>query len=52
MVNVGVLDRLIEHKVVGCNLAALGVVSLTNVAVVGLGGIGLSLGMTGALLGG
>ena len=48
MVNGGVLDRLIEHKVVGCDLAALDVVSLMNVAVVGLGGIGSRLGMMGA----
>ena len=52
MVNGGVLDRSIEHKVVGRNLAALGVVSLTNVAIMGLGGIGRSLGMVGALLDG
>ena len=47
MVNGGVLDRSIEHMVVGRDLAALGIVSLTNVAVVGLGGIGSSLGMAG-----
>ena len=52
MVNGGVLDRLIEHKVVGRDSAALGIVSLTNVTVVGLGGIGWSLGMVGALLDG
>ena len=40
----------LEDKVVGCNLAALDVVLLMNVAIVGLGGIGLSLGMAGALL--
>ena len=52
MVNRGVLDRLIEHRVVGRDSAALGVVSLTNVVVVGLGRIGSSLGMAGALLDG
>ena len=48
----GLLDGLIalelKDKVVGCNSEALGIVSLTNVAVVGLGGIGSSLGMAGA----
>ena len=48
----GLLDGSImlefEDKVVGCDLAALGVILLTNVAVVGLGGIGSSLGMVGA----
>ena len=52
----GLLDGSIalelEDKVVGRNLVALGVVSLTNMAVVGLGGIGWSLGMVGALLDG
>ena len=47
-----VLNHLIklgfENKVVECNLAALCVVSLTNVAVVGLGRIGSSLDMVGA----
>ena len=52
MVNGGVLDRSIEHRVVGRDSAALGVVSLTNVAVVGLGGIGSRLGMAGPLLDG
>ena len=48
----GLLDGSImlefEDKVVGCDSAALGVILLTNVAVVGLGGIGSSLGMVGA----
>ena len=52
----GVLDRSIElgieNKGVECDLVALGVISLTNVAVLGLGGIGLSSGMVGALLDG
>ena len=56
MVNGGVLNRSItlgfEHKVVGRDSAALGVISLMNVAIVGLGGIGSSLGMVGALLDG
>ena len=47
-----VLDRLIElgfeNKVVECNLADLGIVLLTNVAIVGLGGIGSSLDMVRA----
>ena len=42
----------IENKGVAHDLAALGVVSLTNMAVLGLGGIGSSLGMVGALLDG
>ena len=41
-----------ENKGVERDLAALGVVSLTNVAVLGLGGIGSSSGMVGALLDG
>ena len=52
----GVLDRSIElgfeSEVVGRDSVALGVVSLTNVAVLGLGGIGSSSGMVGALLDG
>ena len=52
----GLLDGSIvlelEDKVVGCDSGALGIVLLTNVAVVGLGGIGSSLGMVGALLDG
>ena len=52
MVNGGVLDHSItlrfEHKVVGRDSVALGIISLMNVAVVSLGGIGSSLGMTGA----
>ena len=48
MVNRGVLNRSIEHRVVGHDSAALGIVSLTNMAIVGLGGIGSRLGMTGA----
>ena len=51
-----VLDRLIklgiESKGVARNSVALGIVSLTNVAVLGLGGIGSSSGMAGALLDG
>ena len=34
------------------NSAALGIVLLTNMAIVGLGRVGLSLGMVGALLSG
>ena len=41
-----------ENKVVEHDLAALGVILLTNVAVVGLGRIGSSLDMVGALLDG
>ena len=37
-----------EDKVVGRDLAALGVISLMNVAIVGLGRIGSSSGMVGA----
>ena len=48
----GLLDGSImlelKDKVVGRDSAALGIVSLTNVAIVGLGGIGLSLDMVGA----
>ena len=47
MVNGGVLDHSIEHKVVGHDLAALGIVLLMNMAIVGLGRIGSGLGMTG-----
>ena len=51
-----ILDRSIglgiENKGVARDSAALGVVSLTNVAVLGLGGIGSSSGMVGALLDG
>ena len=56
MGNWDVLDRSIElgieSKGVACNSVALGVISLTNVAVLGLGGIGSSSGMVGALLDG
>ena len=56
MGNWDVLDCLIElrfeNKVVEHNLVALGIVLLTNMAILGLGGIGLSLGMVGALLDG
>ena len=52
----GVLDRLIklgfENKVVEHDSVALGIISLMNVAILGLGGIGSSLGMVGALLDG
>ena len=52
----GLLDGSIalefKNKVVGCNLATFGIVSLANRAVVGLRGVGSSLGMVGALLDG
>ena len=46
-IKLGFENTGVEHDSV-----ALGVVSLTNVAVLGLGGIGLSSGMVGALLDG
>ena len=52
----GVLDRSItlwfKNEVVECGSAAFGIISLVNVAVMGLGGVGSSLGMVGALLDG
>ena len=51
-----VLDRMIElgikNKGVEHNSVALDIVLLTNVVVLGLGGIGSSSGMAGALLDG
>ena len=51
-----VLDRSIElgieNKGVECDSVALDIVSLTNVVILSLGGIGLSSGMAGALLDG
>ena len=49
LVNGGVLNRSIEHKVVGRDSAAVGIISLANVVVVGLGRVGSNLGMTRAL---
>ena len=52
----GVLDHSItlgfENEVVEHGLAAFGVISSVNVAAMGLGGVGSSLGMVGALLDG
>ena len=52
----GVLNHSImlgfENEVVECGLAAFGIVSSVNMAVMGLGGVGSSLGMAGALLDG
>ena len=56
MGNWDVLDHSIklgfENKVVECGSAAFGIVLSVNVAVMGLGGVGSSLGMVGALLDG
>ena len=56
MGNGGILDCLIklgfENMVVEHDLAALGIILQTNMAIVGLGRVGLSLGMVGALLSG
>ena len=43
---------VVGSEVMGRDSAAFGVVLLANVAVMGLGGVGLSLGMAGALLDG
>ena len=52
MGNWDVLDHSIklgfENKVVECGSAAFGIVLSVNVAVMGLGGVGSSLGMMGA----